>query len=136
MIGLDTNVLARYFVAEAGADTATENQRQAARQLIESGQPLFLPKTVALDLEWVLRGYYGFAAPLVLAVFDLLLGHPTPHPQPDAAQPRRRPRRLRGPVTLESNRSRPSSGSPRAVDGWLDRRSWTVPQWWRGHLPR
>ena len=30
-------------------------------------------------------------------------------------------RRLRGPVALESNRSRPSSGSPRAVDGWLDR---------------
>ena len=77
MIGLDTNVLARYFVAEAGADTATETQRQAARQLIESGQLLFLPKTVALELEWVLRGYYGFAAPQVLAVFDLLLGHPT-----------------------------------------------------------
>jgi hypothetical protein len=27
-----------------------------ARQLIESGQELFLPKTVALELEWVLRG--------------------------------------------------------------------------------
>jgi predicted nucleic-acid-binding protein len=77
VIGLDTNVLARYFVAEAGADTATESQRQAARQLIESGQPLFLPKTVALELEWVLRGYYGIAAPQVLAVFDLLLGHPS-----------------------------------------------------------
>ena len=77
MIGLDTNVLARYFVAETGADTATETQRQAARQLIESGQLLFLPKTVALELEWVLRGYYGFAASQVLAVFDLLLGHPT-----------------------------------------------------------
>ena len=50
MIGLDTNVLARYFVAENGADAATERQRQAARVLIESGQPLFLPKTVALEL--------------------------------------------------------------------------------------
>jgi predicted nucleic-acid-binding protein len=77
VIGLDTNVLARYFVAEAGADTATETQRQAARQLIESGQLLFLPKTVALELEWVLRGYYGFAAPQVLAVFEVLLDHPT-----------------------------------------------------------
>ena len=45
MIGLDTNVLARYFVEEADADAATEAQRQAARQLIESGQELFLPKT-------------------------------------------------------------------------------------------
>jgi predicted nucleic acid-binding protein len=49
VIGLDTNVLARYFVEEADADAATEAQRQAARQLIESGQDLFLPKTVALE---------------------------------------------------------------------------------------
>ena len=77
MIGLDTNVLARYFMVEADADTATETQRQAARQLIEAGQLLFLPKTGALELEWVLRDYYGFAAPQMLAMFDLLLGHPT-----------------------------------------------------------
>ena len=77
MIGLDTNVLARYFVAEEQADAATDTQRQAARQLIESGQPLFLPKTVALELEWVLQGHYGYAVPQVLAVFDVLLGHPT-----------------------------------------------------------
>jgi predicted nucleic-acid-binding protein len=44
--------------------------------LIESGQKLFLPKTVALELEWVLRGYYGFAAEQVLQVFEQLLQHP------------------------------------------------------------
>ena len=76
MIGLDTNVLARYFVEEADPDRATAAQRQAARQLIESGQELFLPKTVALELEWVLRGYYGFAVESVLQVFDQLLNHP------------------------------------------------------------
>ena len=76
MIGLDTNVLARYFVEEADADAATAAQRQAARQLIESGQDLFLPKTVALELEWVLRGYYGFAVESVLQVFEQLLHHP------------------------------------------------------------
>ena len=75
MIGLDTNVLARYFVEEADADRATAAQRQAARQLIESGQELFLPKTVALEFEWVLRGYYGFAAESVLLVFEQLLNH-------------------------------------------------------------
>lgn len=64
MIDLDTNVLARYFVAENDADAATERQRRAARDLIESGQPLFLAKTVALELEWVLQ------------VFDHLLAHP------------------------------------------------------------
>ena len=76
MIGLDTNVLARYFVEEEGADAATQDQRQSARGLIESGQELFLPKTVALELEWVLRGYYGFAAEQVLQVFEQLLDHP------------------------------------------------------------
>jgi predicted nucleic-acid-binding protein len=75
VIGLDTNVLARYFVEEAVADSATAAQRQAARQLIESGQELFLPKTVALELEWVLRGYYGFAVEAVLQVFEQLLNH-------------------------------------------------------------
>jgi hypothetical protein len=39
VIGLDTNVLARYFVAENDADAATERQRRAAPDLIESGQP-------------------------------------------------------------------------------------------------
>ena len=76
MIGLDTNVLARYFVAEAEADATTESQRQAARRLIESGQPLYLPKTVVLELEWVLRGYYRFAVDDVLRVFDQLLDNP------------------------------------------------------------
>ncbi len=76
MTGLDTNLLARYFVAEQDADPATERQRQAARTLIESGKPLFVPKTVALELEWVLRGYYGFGAEQVLQVFAHLLAHP------------------------------------------------------------
>jgi len=76
VIGLDTNVLARYFVEEVAADNATEAQRQAALRLIESGQDLFLPKTVALELEWVLRGYYGFAVGSVLQVFEQLLSHP------------------------------------------------------------
>ncbi|MFO7630733.1 MAG: type II toxin-antitoxin system VapC family toxin [Prochlorococcaceae cyanobacterium] len=76
MIGLDTNVLARYFVREDAADVATEAQRQAARRLLESGQALFLPKTVALELEWILRGYYGFGVDQVLQVMEQLLNHP------------------------------------------------------------
>jgi predicted nucleic-acid-binding protein len=57
VIGLDTNVLARY--------------------LIESGQEVFMPKTVALELEWVLRGYYRFHRDQVGLVFDALLNLPT-----------------------------------------------------------
>ena len=77
MIGLDTNVLARYFVAEEDSDPATDAQREAARTLIESGQSLFVPKTVVLELEWVLRGYYGFAPGDVAAVLEQLLSYPS-----------------------------------------------------------
>lgn len=76
MIGLDTNALGRTIVAEDDADAATERQRRAARDLIESGQPLFLAKTVFLELEWVLQGYYGFPVEKVLQGFDQLLAHP------------------------------------------------------------
>ena len=44
MIGLDTNLLARYFVEEADADAVTLAQREAAQRLIESGDALFVPK--------------------------------------------------------------------------------------------
>jgi predicted nucleic-acid-binding protein len=59
VIGLDTNVLARYYIEDKSDKDATE-QHEAARRLIESGQPLMVCKTVLLELEWVMRGYYGF----------------------------------------------------------------------------
>ena len=75
MTGLDTNVLARYYV-EDDADGEALGQRQRARALIESGQPLMVCKTVVLELEWVLRGYYGFAREEVASVLDHLLRLP------------------------------------------------------------
>jgi predicted nucleic-acid-binding protein len=51
MIGLDTNVLTRYYIADK-ADAEAARQHKAARRLIESGQPLMICKTVALELEW------------------------------------------------------------------------------------
>jgi predicted nucleic-acid-binding protein len=72
MIGLDTNVLARYYVDDK-ADAEAERQRHAARRLIESGRPLMVCKTVLLEFEWVLRGYYGFAQEDAATVFRHLL---------------------------------------------------------------
>lgn len=60
MIGLDTNVLARYYIQDE-SDLEATRQHEAARRLIESGKPLMVSKTVLLELEWVMRGYYGFA---------------------------------------------------------------------------
>jgi predicted nucleic-acid-binding protein len=76
VIGLDTNVLARHFVEEADADVVTLAQREAAQRLIESGDALFVPKTVVLELEWVLRGYYGFSRQQVGQVMTVLLAMP------------------------------------------------------------
>jgi predicted nucleic-acid-binding protein len=75
MIGLDTNVLTRYYIADR-ADAQAARQHAAARRLIESGQPLMICKTVALELEWVMRGYYGFAPKEIARVFQHLLGLP------------------------------------------------------------
>jgi predicted nucleic-acid-binding protein len=74
-IGLDTNVLARYYVSDA-ADAATARQREAARKLIESGQPLAVSKTVLLELEWILRGYYKFSVKDIVRVYAHLLAQP------------------------------------------------------------
>ncbi|MBT2304195.1 type II toxin-antitoxin system VapC family toxin [Variovorax paradoxus] len=72
MIGLDTNVLARYYIDDE-ADPQAQRQRLAARRLIESGQPLMVSKSVILELEWVMRGYYSFAPAEVALVMQHLL---------------------------------------------------------------
>ena len=72
MIGLDTNVLARYYIDDS-TDAQAGRQRIAARKLIESGQSLMVCKTVILELEWVMRGYYGFSADQTLSVLRHLL---------------------------------------------------------------
>jgi predicted nucleic-acid-binding protein len=72
MIGLDTNVLARYYIDDE-TDTEAQRQRLAARRLIESGQPLMVSKSVVLELEWVMRGYYSFTEAEVASVMRNLL---------------------------------------------------------------
>ena len=37
---------------------------------------VFVPKTVMLELEWVLRGFYGFDSAAFVAVAEHLLGMP------------------------------------------------------------
>ncbi|RZT08882.1 hypothetical protein SAMN05216319_2700 [Duganella sp. CF402] len=56
MIGLDTNVLARYYVVDH-TDAEAVRQRPLAQGLIDSDKQLFISKTVILELEWLMRGY-------------------------------------------------------------------------------
>ncbi len=72
MTGLDTNILARYYIQDE-ADKEAKKQHQLARTLIESGQALMVCKTVMLEFEWVMRGYYHFSASEIVAVFKHLL---------------------------------------------------------------
>lgn len=76
MIGLDTNVLARYYLAGHDADAATARQQQAARRLLESGQALMVCKTVLLELEWVMRGAYACTREQFAGVVEHLLASP------------------------------------------------------------
>ena len=71
MPALDTNVLVRYLVAD------DKKQFQSARTLIESADeeaPLFLPLSVVVELEWVLRSLYSFDKSTLITTFNQLLG--------------------------------------------------------------
>ncbi|MFZ2393406.1 type II toxin-antitoxin system VapC family toxin [Rhodoferax sp.] len=75
MVALDTNVLARFYVDDP-ADPEAEKQRPAACRLLGESAQIFIPLTVVLELEWVLRAFYGFAADDFVRVIRHLLGLP------------------------------------------------------------
>lgn len=56
MRALDTNVLARFFVDDADDAQAAKQRPAAVAALAERS---FVSVTVVLELEWVMRGFYG-----------------------------------------------------------------------------
>ena len=71
MPSLDTNVLVRYIVRDDPAQ-----HREAARVMAEHqgvAESLFVPLTVCLELEWVLRSAYAVDKPQMLELFRQLL---------------------------------------------------------------
>ncbi len=75
MIALDTNILARFYVDDP-ADTESAKQRRIAHRLLTESPQVFVPLTVILELEWVLRAFYGFADEDFVRVVKHLLGLP------------------------------------------------------------
>lgn len=69
MRAIDTNVVVRFLTAD--------DQREAriARAAIEAGD-IFIPVTVLLESEWVLRSGYGFTAGQIAAGLAGLAGLP------------------------------------------------------------
>ncbi len=66
---VDTNVVIRFLVE----DDPAENKRAA--NLFASG-PVFIPETVLMESEWVLRAAYEFAPGEIAEAFDRLLRLP------------------------------------------------------------
>jgi predicted nucleic-acid-binding protein len=73
MIALDTNILARFYVDDPG-DPEAAKQRPVAYDVIAKSSSLFVPLTVILELEWVLRAFYSFDAAQVIRIMAHLLG--------------------------------------------------------------
>lgn len=66
----DTNIWVRYLT--------NDDQRQARRALalLEQSEAVFLPKTVLLELEWVLRAAYRIEAAVIHRSLLQILGLP------------------------------------------------------------
>jgi predicted nucleic-acid-binding protein len=71
MPSLDTNVLVRWLIED------DPKQVDRVRELFESTRAdeltLFVPSTVTLELEWVLRSHYKFDKATVMTTFNALL---------------------------------------------------------------
>lgn len=71
MIGIDTNILARYYIQDE-SDAEAKKQHLAAKTLFDSDAQLFVCKTVVLEFEWVMRGYYKFSTNEIFSVLEHL----------------------------------------------------------------
>ena len=71
MPALDTNALVRYIVEDDIAQLTAA--KRLIRRCVSEGQTLFVPVTVALELEWVLRASYEYTKDNVMLVLSSLL---------------------------------------------------------------
>ena len=69
MRALDTNVLARFFVDDEDDAQAAKQRPAAVAALSERS---FVSATVMLELEWVMRGFYGLAPKAISRVLRAL----------------------------------------------------------------
>jgi predicted nucleic-acid-binding protein len=68
---VDTNVLARFFIDDQD-DAEAVRQRPAAVAVMAA--PVLVTVTVLLELEWVMRGFYGLSRADSVRVLRALLG--------------------------------------------------------------
>ena len=75
MIAVDTNILARFYCDDP-SDPEAVRQRPVAQRIVLESPSLFVPLTVVLELEWVMRGFYAQPPASFCAAAQHLLGMP------------------------------------------------------------
>ena len=75
MIAVDTNILARFYCDDP-EDTEGRRQRPIARKLMVESPAVFVPLTVVLEFEWVMRGFYEAEPEAFCRAAEHLLGMP------------------------------------------------------------
>jgi predicted nucleic-acid-binding protein len=75
MIAIDTNVLARFYCDDPD-DPEAKRQRPLARRVMVESPAIFVPLTVVLEFEWVMRGFYEADPEDFCQAVEHLLGIP------------------------------------------------------------
>jgi len=75
MISVDTNILARFYCDDP-EDPEAARQRPIARRALLDSAAIFVPLTVVLEFEWVMRGFYEAETDAFCSAVEHLLGIP------------------------------------------------------------
>lgn len=73
MIAIDTNIIVRFLTKD------DEEQYQKAYRIFSSAEDIFIPASVILETEWVLRFSYGFSAERIIPALLRLLNLKNSH---------------------------------------------------------
>jgi predicted nucleic-acid-binding protein len=73
VIAVDTNLLARFYCDDP-SDGEADRQRPVARRVMLESPALFVPVSVVLELEWVMRGFYSLPPTSFCRAVEHLLG--------------------------------------------------------------
>lgn len=71
MLGIDTNVLVRYWVRDEEAQF--ERARKLITREVTAGRRVFVSQLVLLEAEWVLRSQYGLPKNQIVGAISSLL---------------------------------------------------------------
>lgn len=73
MIAVDTSLLARFYCDDP-QDVEAARQRPIARRILLESPSVFVPLSVILEFEWVMRGFYDRDPEDFCAVAEHLMG--------------------------------------------------------------